>query len=501
MTAPTVAVVVPTVGRPGLHRLLDALAGGAGPAPAEVIVVDDRPDTRTPLPLPERPEVRVVRSGGRGPAAARNVGWRASDCDWISFLDDDVVPGPAWCAQLEVDLKTADATPAAIGSQGTIVVPVPAGRRPSDQERRTLRLADARWITADMAYRRPALVDCGGFDERFPRAYREDADIALRLTDAGGVILDGTRETRHPIEPGGASPWSSLRAQRGNRDDALMRRKHGRRWRTAIGEGRGRLPLHLLSVAAAATALAGGLARSRRVAGAGLAAWLGLTAEFAARRIAAGPRTAAEITAMTLTSALIPPVAVAQRALGAWRFRRAPAEPVLAVLLDRDDTLIHDGPYLNDPDRVVPLPGATAALHRLRAHGLRLGVVSNQSGVAKGLISAEQLTAVNARVDQLLGPFDTWQICRHDAGDGCGCRKPEPGLVTAAATALGVPARRCVMIGDTGGDVAAGLAADAQAILVPTERTRAEEVRAARADAAVAGTLGDAVTLVLEGLR
>ncbi|WP_264000594.1 D-glycero-alpha-D-manno-heptose-1,7-bisphosphate 7-phosphatase, partial [Mycolicibacillus trivialis] len=242
-------------------------------------------------------------------------------------------------------------------------------------------------------------------------------------------------------------------------------------------------------------------ARSRRAGGAGLVSWLALTADFAARRIAAGPRTTAEITAMILTSALIPPVAVAQRALGAWRFRGARAEPVLAVLLDRDDTLIHDGPYLNDPDRVVPLPGAAAALHRLRSHGMRLGVVSNQSGVAKGLISAEQLTAVNARVDRLLGPFDTWQICRHDDGDGCTCRKPAPGLVTAAAAALGVPARRCVMIGDTGGDVTAGLAADAHAILVPTERTRAEEVRAARADAAVADTLGDAVTLVLERMR
>jgi histidinol-phosphate phosphatase family protein len=174
---------------------------------------------------------------------------------------------------------------------------------------------------------------------------------------------------------------------------------------------------------------------------------------------------------------------------------------VLAVLLDRDDTIIEDGPFLNDPDGVRPLAGASAALRRLREHGLLLAIVTNQSGVARGLITPEQLCAVNAEVDSVLGPFDSWQVCVHDDGDECGCRKPAPGMVLAAAEALGVPPHRCVMIGDTGGDVNAALAADARAVLVPTGRTKGVEIVAAHRWAKVAPTLTDAVALVLEEAR
>jgi histidinol-phosphate phosphatase family protein len=150
-----------------------------------------------------------------------------------------------------------------------------------------------------------------------------------------------------------------------------------------------------------------------------------------------------------------------------------------AALLDRDGTLVEDVPYNGNPDEVRPVPGAREALDRLRAAGLRLGVVSNQSGVARGLLSLEQVRRVNARVEELLGPFDTWHYCPHGPDDACDCRKPAPGMVLAAARALGVPADRCVMVGDIGADVAAGLAAGAAAVLVPTPITRAEEVAAA----------------------
>jgi histidinol-phosphate phosphatase family protein len=137
----------------------------------------------------------------------------------------------------------------------------------------------------------------------------------------------------------------------------------------------------------------------------------------------------------------------------------------------------------------------------LRRKGLLLGVVSNQSGVARGLISPEQLARVNARVDEVLGPFDVWQVCVHGETDGCACRKPAPGMILAAAEALAVPPERCVMIGDTGGDVAAAQSADAAAVLVPTPRTLPAEVEHARATARVAATLDDAVTLVLRECR
>ncbi|MFY1627795.1 HAD-IIIA family hydrolase [Micromonospora sp. WMMD735] len=165
-----------------------------------------------------------------------------------------------------------------------------------------------------------------------------------------------------------------------------------------------------------------------------------------------------------------------------------------AVLLDRDGTLIEDVPYNGDPDKVRPVPGARAALDRLRAAGLRLGVVTNQSGLARGLFTAAQLRAVNARVEELLGPFDTWQCCPHDERAGCACRKPAPGMVHAAARALGTTPQRCVLVGDIAADLGAAAAAGAAGVLVPTPATRAVEVAAA---GQVAADLSAAVELIL----
>lgn len=489
-----VSIVIPTIGRESLAALLSALSGTDIP----IVVVDDRRRPSRPLQLDTDLPVRVLCSGGRGPAAARNVGWRAVRTRWVAFLDDDVIPDPWWPAALAADLRAADRVDAA-GSQGVIVVPRPSDRRPTDDERRTLGLADAQWITADMAYRRDALVEVGGFDERFPRAYREDADLALRITATGRRIVHGQRRCTHPIAP---TDWAaSVRAQIGNRDNALMRRKHGRGWRSAIGEGPGRLPTHVLTTFAAALALIAAVAGRRRPALLSAGFWLGLTAEFTGARFRQGPRTLAELARMLTTSILIPPLAVAHRLVGEWAYRAAHSDPPLAVLLDRDDTLIVDGPYLSDPAGVRPLPGAHRALQKLRERGLLLAVVTNQSGVAKGLITDEQLAAVNARVETMLGPFDTWQVCVHDAGDGCGCRKPEPGMVLAAAEALGIDAGRCVVIGDTGGDVDAALSAHARAVLVPTERTLPGEIAEARRRAAVAPDLESAVEMVLRECR
>jgi HAD superfamily hydrolase (TIGR01662 family) len=165
-----------------------------------------------------------------------------------------------------------------------------------------------------------------------------------------------------------------------------------------------------------------------------------------------------------------------------------------AVLFDRDGTLVVDVPYNGDPGRVVPMPGAREALDRLRAAGLKAGVVTNQSGLARGCFDAGQLAAVNRRVEELLGPFGTWQVCPHDDRAGCRCRKPGPGLVEAAAAELGVDPRRCVVVGDIGRDMAATLAAGAAGILVPTAVTRPEEVAAAPD---VAADLGAAADLIL----
>jgi glycosyltransferase involved in cell wall biosynthesis len=326
------AVVIPTLVRDTLADCLAALAAATGPKPQEIVLVDDRPDTDTD-PDPGRLEhplsvlgdlrdrTTVLPGGGRGPAAARNTGLRAVAAPWVAFLDDDVQVGPHWCEQLARDL--ADATPDTAGVQGVIAVPLPGERRPTDWERGTAGLARARWITADMAYRTDALKQVGGFDERFRRAFREDADLALRVLDAGWRVRQGRRTTRHPVRP--ADRWVSLRAQRGNADDALMRRLHGPDWWEKAVAPRGRLRTHLAISAVGTAACALAVIGHRRAAAVAALGWGAATGEFAWARIAPGPRTRDEVTTMLATSVLIPPAATWHWLNGRWRHRNAPA--------------------------------------------------------------------------------------------------------------------------------------------------------------------------------
>ncbi|MFI6208460.1 D-glycero-alpha-D-manno-heptose-1,7-bisphosphate 7-phosphatase [Streptomyces sp. NPDC051041] len=170
--------------------------------------------------------------------------------------------------------------------------------------------------------------------------------------------------------------------------------------------------------------------------------------------------------------------------------------PVRAVLFDRDGTLVHDVPYNGDPELVRPVAGAREALALLRARGIRTGVVTNQSGVARGLLTDADVRRVNRRVEELLGPFDVWAVCPHGPGDGCRCRKPEPGLVLRAAGRIRTPPEDCVVIGDIGADVEAARRAGAHGILVPTPQTRPRETAAAQH---VAPDLATAVRAVLDG--
>ncbi len=166
-----------------------------------------------------------------------------------------------------------------------------------------------------------------------------------------------------------------------------------------------------------------------------------------------------------------------------------------AVLFDRDGTLVVDVPYNGDPCLVTPMPGAKAVLDALRADGIATGVISNQSGIARGLITAANVADVNARVDELLGPFDVWEVCPHSEQDGCDCRKPAPGMVHSACRKLGIQESEAALIGDIGADVRAAETAGATGVLVPTPVTRAEEVAEARL---VARNLAEAVSLLSE---
>jgi glycosyltransferase involved in cell wall biosynthesis len=319
----TYAVVIPTMRRPCLADCLRALAATQGPAPVEVVVVDDCPTPADALSLEGagvlRDRVRVLVTGGCGPAAARNAGWRSTGAPWVVFLDDDVRVLPGWATRLREDLAAADARTG--GVQGRLWVPLPEDRRPTDWERGTAGLEQAAWATADMAYRAAALREVGGFDERFVRAFREDADIALRVMDADWSLQVGGRLTSHPVRP--ADPWVSIRAQRGNADDALMSRLHGPDWWSRARAPRGRLPAHLVVTAAVLAAPLLAAAGQRKAAVAAVTLWALGTAEFAHARIAPGPQTAREVATMICTSAVIPPLAVRHWFCGLIRHRGA----------------------------------------------------------------------------------------------------------------------------------------------------------------------------------
>ena len=175
-----------------------------------------------------------------------------------------------------------------------------------------------------------------------------------------------------------------------------------------------------------------------------------------------------------------------------------------AAMLDRDGTIIPDRVYTCEPDDVVLLPGAAAAIRQLAAAGYPSIVVTNQSGIARGLISLTQYHAVRRRLDELLmaeGAMlkDTFTCPHHpDSGSPCACRKPNTGLFERAALVHELDLSRCLYIGDKARDVTPALKFGGRGVLVQSRYTADEDV--AQADAAsirVVASLIDAVALLL----
>lgn len=309
-----VSVVVPT--RNGvdlLGRCVDALLDQTlPPADYEVIIIDDAPDYHTrqlvtmwsaraaALGLSMR---YVPNHGARGPAAARNMGWRLARGAIVAFTDDDTIPMPSWLSEaLAVIDDRTDAV------SGRIEMPVPA--RPTDYQRDASRLESSEFAVANCFIRRSVLSALGGFVERFRRPWREDSDLYFRLLDMRAMVI-------HPLRP---VPWGvSLLQARKIAFDALLYKKHPQHYRQKI-RATPRWDYYAI-VAALALALAGQLAGSPLAAAAGAAIWLGMTLWLCARRLRGTSRSPSHVAEMILTSALIPPLAVFWRMAGAIRFR------------------------------------------------------------------------------------------------------------------------------------------------------------------------------------
>ena len=151
--------------------------------------------------------------------------------------------------------------------------------------------------------------------------------------------------------------------------------------------------------------------------------------------------------------------------------------PRRAAFIDKDGTLIDDVPFNVDPDRIRLSPGAGRALRNLRMAGLLLVVVSNQSGIARGLFAESDMATVRSAIDVLLAPhgaeLDDFRYCPHwphgrvsRLAYTCDCRKPLPGMLLRASDRLALDLGASWMIGDILDDIEAGRRAGCRTILI-----------------------------------
>lgn len=176
-----------------------------------------------------------------------------------------------------------------------------------------------------------------------------------------------------------------------------------------------------------------------------------------------------------------------------------------AVFLDRDGTLIEDTGYIRDPAHVRLLGGAAAALARLNTAGIPVIVVTNQSGIARGLLGWDDYRAVQARMEELLAAegarIGASYVCPHHPSitGPCDCRKPGPRLYRDAGEAHGIALGRAVWIGDRMSDVEPARTFGGRGVLVLTGEGAGHRDDAVAAGFDTAPDFGAAVSLVLGG--
>jgi D,D-heptose 1,7-bisphosphate phosphatase len=147
-----------------------------------------------------------------------------------------------------------------------------------------------------------------------------------------------------------------------------------------------------------------------------------------------------------------------------------------AVFLDRDGTLNEDPGYISDPEKVVLFKETGNALYQLKKYGFLLIVISNQSGIARGLMSNKEVDDVNEKINTLLNAFkvriDAFYYCPahpdYSTQDECECRKPSPKMLFDAAKEFNVDLDLSYFIGDTVADIECGKNAELKTILVKT---------------------------------
>ena len=170
------------------------------------------------------------------------------------------------------------------------------------------------------------------------------------------------------------------------------------------------------------------------------------------------------------------------------------------LILDRDGTLTYERGYLSSANDLVPLPGVEVAMRRARVAGVRLAVVTNQSAVARGVVTEMALRRMHDRIRHLFR-VDAIYHCPHLPDTGCRCRKPAPGMVQQALTDLDLDPRRSLVVGDHLTDCIAGRAASVEAMLVRTGHGYEHAAEAMAGAFRVVADLPEAVDIFLARLR
>jgi len=177
--------------------------------------------------------------------------------------------------------------------------------------------------------------------------------------------------------------------------------------------------------------------------------------------------------------------------------------PRAAVFLDRDGTIVHDVHYLSRPEQLTLIAGATEAMVRLSEAGLLLIVVTNQSGIGRGMLTEADFAQITSRLDEMLLERGVRLTATYhcpdspDVPEEQSCRKPSDRMHRRAATEHDLDLRRSFYIGDMWRDIAPAVTNDAMGILVPTPETPFRDLARAKDDAVVATTLSAAVDRVL----
>lgn len=314
-----ISVIIPTHNRPDLiSKCLDALLCQQSPPDMEIMVVSDGPDAATGRVIAAK-NSNLIRhlelERHRGPAAARNHGVQHSSGQLILFTDDDTIPSRDWCAAFWREYLRHDNN--FIAFTGDVQVPhtIP----PTDYELNTSRLETAEFVTANCAVTRPAFVLCGGFDEAFFMAWREDSDLHFRLLKCGVPIIKCPEaRVMHPVRD---APWNiSLRSEKKNMFNALLYKRHPALYTKKVGN---RPKWHYYTaIVAALLAVSGLVLKIPKLWLPSFIIWISIIMLFTWRRVQPTVKSPRHIVQMLVTSALIPFYSIFWKLYGAFKFKK-----------------------------------------------------------------------------------------------------------------------------------------------------------------------------------